>query len=102
MSNPTEGCEPKNRKFSFEIMFQNRKKASEEQKAKIKVRKFRNISQLKRVYVVSSSTSGKKNYDVTVCNFPTCIYEDFRKKDQKVFCKYILFIMLNVLNSGEF
>ena len=58
--NPTEGCEPKKRKFSFEIMFQNRKKGAEEEKAKIKVRKFRNISQLKRVNVVSGSVSGKK------------------------------------------
>ena len=102
MSNPTEGCEPKKRKFSFEIMFQNRKKAAEEEKAKIKVCKFRNISQFKQVYVVSSSNSGIKSYDATVCNFPTCTCEDFRKNGQKVFCKHILFIMLNVLNSGEF
>ena len=34
--NPTEGCEPKKQKFSFEIMFQNRKKAAEEEKAKLK------------------------------------------------------------------
>ena len=34
-------------------------------------------------------------------NFPTCTYEDFRN-GQKVFCKHILFIMLNVPNSGEF
>ena len=85
MSNPTEGCESKNRIFTFEIMFQNRKKAAEEEKAVIKIRKFRNISQLKRVYVVSSSTSGKKNYDVTMCNFPTCTCEDFRKTVKKYF-----------------
>ena len=45
MSNPTEGCEPKERNFFFEIMSQNRKKVAEEEKANIKVRKFRNISQ---------------------------------------------------------
>lgn len=36
------------------------KKAAEEEKAKIKVRKFRNISHSKRVYVVPNSVSGKK------------------------------------------
>ena len=102
MSNPTEDCEPKKREFFFETMFQNMKKATEEGKVKIKVCKFRNISQLKRVYVISSSVSAKKNYDVTVCNFPTCTCEDFRKNGQQVFCKHILFIMLKVLNSGEF
>ena len=45
MSNQTEGCEPKERKFFFEIMCQNRKIFAEEEKAKIKARKFRNISQ---------------------------------------------------------
>ena len=35
-------------------------KAAEEEKAKIKVRKFRNISHSKRVYVVPNSVSGKK------------------------------------------
>ena len=79
MSNPIEGCELEKRTFSFEIMFQNRKKASEEEKAKINAPKFRNISLLKQVYFVSSSVSGKKNYDVTVCNFPTCTCEDFGK-----------------------
>ena len=101
MSNPIEGCEPKKRKkwkFFFEIMFQNRKKAAEERKVKIKIHKFRNISQLKRVYVVSS-VSGKKNYDVTVYNFPTCTCKDFRKNGQQVFCKHILLIIINVLNS---
>ena len=102
MSNPTEGCEHEKRKFDFEIMFQNRKKAAEEEKAKIKVHKFRNISQLKRVYPVSNGVSGKKNCDITVGNVPTGDSEDFRKNVQKVFCKGILFIILNVLNSGEF
>ena len=46
ISNPTEVCEPKKRKFSFEVRFQKRKKAPEEEKAKIKVRKFRKISLL--------------------------------------------------------
>lgn len=36
------------------------KKAAEEEKAKIKVRKFRNISNSKRVHVVPNSVSGKK------------------------------------------
>ena len=36
------------------------KKAAEEEKAKIKVRKFRNISHSKRVHVVPNSVSGKK------------------------------------------
>ena len=102
MSNPTEGCELIKRTFFFEIMFQNRKKASDEEKANINAPKFRNISLLKQVYFVSSSVSGKKNYDVTVCNFPTCTCEDFGKNYLKVFCKHILFIMLNILNNGEF
>ena len=82
-----ESCKPKKRKkreFFFEMMFQNRKKAVEERKVKTKIRKFRNISQLKRVYIVSS-VSGKNNYDATVYNFPTCTCKDFRKKGQQVF-----------------
>lgn len=92
----------KSKTISIDKMLQNRLNKAKESDEKIKVRKLNAISKRKRVYVVSSSNFGKTNYEVVTTNVVSCSCPDFVKNGDKVFCKHILHVVINILNGGQF
>ena len=100
---PTGGCNPPKRGIQdAERMFVSRREAALRLAETMKVRRSESVSNLKRVYHVTSSASGKKLYKVTISNTPCCTCPDFEKHGSKVVCKHIIFIFIHVLNGHDY
>ena len=63
----------------------------------MKTRSYRLDNELQRTYKIASSQIGRKFYDVTICNTPSCTCPDYKKNGTRVFCKHILFALVCVL-----
>ena len=92
---------PKKSADSIMKMFLSRSESAANLSDTLKVRKVRKVSQVKEQYHVTSSTSGKKLYEVVITNTPSCTCPDFQKCGSKVLCKHILFIVQIVLSSDN-
>ena len=82
-------------------MFEKRMQTANIASSIMKIRKHTIVSKLKRTYKVASSTNGTKNYDVAICNIPSCTCADFKKNGKVVFCKHIVFLVTHVLSGSE-
>ena len=75
-------------------MFDNRKGDVIKSRHTWKIKSFQRLTDLKRSYNVRIST--RSFVTVTICN---C--NDFKKNNEKVFCKHILFLVIIVLNGED-
>ena len=103
-TNSEDGCNPpKQRKTqtNSQKMFEKRMQTANIASSIMKIRKHTIVSKLKRTYKVASSTNGTKNYDVAICNIPSCTCADFKKNGKVVFCKHIVFLVTHVLSGSE-
>ena len=94
-TNSEDGCNPpKQRKTqtNSQKMFEKRMQTANIASSIMKIRKHTIVSKSKRTYKVASSTNGTKNYDVAICNIPSCTCADFKKNGKVVFCKHIVFL----------
>ena len=66
----------------------------------MKIRKSKIANSFQREHVVSSAT-GKAQYVILICNVATCTCRDFQINGERVICKYIIFVLLNVLKMKD-
>ena len=64
-----------------------------------KIKSFQRLTDLKKSYNVRIST--RSFVTVKICNNPSCDCNDFKKNNEKVFCKHILFLVIIVLNGED-
>lgn len=82
-------------------MFEKRKQNADEDAKSLKVRKVSAVNATKRMYTIASSSSGKTNYVVVICNTPSCTCPDNQRNGKKVFCKHIIFVLNSVMEANE-
>ena len=82
-----------------EKMFDNRKGDAVKSRHMWKIKSFQRLTDLKRSYNVRIST--RSFVAVTICNNPSCDCNDFKKKNEKIFCNHILFLVISVLNGED-
>ena len=80
-------------------MFDNRKGDAIKSRHMWKMKSFQRLTDLKRSYNVRIST--RSFVTVTICNNPSCNCNEFKKYNEKVFCKHILFQVIIVLNGED-
>ena len=99
--NDRDECNPPTKKQRSDAkMVEKRANTARNESAVIKIRKSKIIHLFKREYVVSSAT-GKAQYAVSICNVPTCTCRDFQINGERVICKHIIFVLLNVLKLKD-
>ena len=82
-------------------MVEKRTNTARNESAVMKIRKSKITNSFKHEYVVSSAT-GKAQYVVSICNVQTCTSRYFQINGERVICKHIIFVLLNVLKlKGE-
>ena len=82
-------------------MVEKRTNTARNESAVMKIRKSKITNLFKHEYVVSSAT-GKAQYVVSICNVQTCTSRYFQINGERVICKHIIFVLLNVLKlKGE-
>ena len=82
-----------------EKMFDNRKGDAIKSRHMWKIKSFQRLTGLKRSYNVRIST--RSFVIVTIYNNPSCDCNDFKKNNEKVVCKHILFLVIIVLNGED-
>ena len=80
-----------------EKMFDNRKGDAIKSRHMWKIKSFQRLTDLQRSYNARILT--RSFVTVTICNNPNCDCNDFKKNNEKVFCKHILFLVIIVLNG---
>ena len=97
--NGNDGCKPPKtvRKSCDRNLLDTRISKALDTSSLMKVRSYRLDNELKRAYKITSSQIGRKFYDVTICNTPSCTCPDYKKNGTRVFCKHILFALVCVL-----
>ena len=94
-------CNPPTKKQrSDPKMAEKRTSAARNEPSVMKIRKSKLINSFKREYVVSSAT-WKAQYEVSICNVPSCTFQDFQINGGCVICKHISFVLLNLLKLKD-
>ena len=94
-------CNPPTKKQRSDAkMVEKRTNTVRNESAVMKTRKAKIIYSFKREYV-SSSATGKAQYVVSISNVPTCTCRDFQINEERVICKHIIFVLLNVLKLKD-
>ena len=92
---------PMKKQRSEAKMVEKRTNIARKESAVMKIRKSKITNSFKHEYVVSSAT-GKAQYVVSICNVQTCTCRYFQINGERVICKHIIFVLLNVLKlKGE-
>ena len=100
-TNDEECNPPKKKSRSSTNLMQSRLASAKSQSSIMKIRKIINVNAFKREYVVSSSTTGRANYQVQICEAPSCTCPDYIKNGHRVLCKHVFFILMFGLDVSE-
>ena len=99
--NDRDECNPPTKKQRSDAkMLEKRTNTARCESVVMKIRKVELINSFKREYVVTSAT-GKAQYIVSISNVPTCTCRDFQINGERVICKHITFVLLNVLKLKD-